>query len=208
MFGTMRWRKVLARLVVLSGAVLGLGSCYFPVYFDAEIELSREGYYKMTFDGYMADIALYHEIKQNKVTKEEEKRRAKLIQTDFERDRSTKEFKYQKEGVFKVHWEKAGDLLRVKAVTFFRRNEVVMMLRYSKEDQAIHLQTTPISKLQQEQLKKLGLGMEGEVRVITDSKVLAHDADQIRKTDDPRKKMYVWKIRDLSSRAHMTVEMR
>ena len=201
-------KKVLSRIAVMLVALIGLGSCYFPVYFDAEIELAREGYYHMIFDGYLADISLYNEIKQNKISKEDEKRKVKLIQTDFERDGSTKEFKYQKEGVFRVHWDKAGDLLKVKAVTFFRRNEPIIILRYSKEDRAIYLQTTPLSKTQQEQLKKLGLGMEGEIRVITDAKVLAHDATQIRKTDDPRKKMYVWKIRGLADRAHMTVEMR
>jgi hypothetical protein len=201
-------KKFATRLAVMLVALLGLGSCYFPVYFDAEIDLTREGYYRMIFDGYIADIALYNEVKQNKISKEEEQRKVKLIQTDFERDRSTKEFKYHKEGVFKVHWDKSGDLLKVKAVTFFRRNEPIIILRYSKEDQAIHLQTTPISKTQQEQLKKLGLGMEGEIRVITDAKVLAHDAGRILKTDDPRKKMFVWKINGLSDRAHMTVEMR
>ncbi|MEO5337670.1 MAG: hypothetical protein H7841_12365 [Magnetospirillum sp. WYHS-4] len=201
-------KKTLARLGMMVVAVLALGSCYFPVYFDAEIELSRQGYYRMIFDGYLADISLYHELKEKKITPDEEKRKIKQIRTDFERDRSTKEFKYHKEGVFKVQWEKSGDLLKVKAVTFFRRNEPVLILRYSKEDRAVYLQTTPISKIQQEQLKKMGLGMEGEIRVKTDAKVLAHDASQVRKTDNPAERMYVWKIRDLADRAHMTVEMR
>ena len=45
------------------------------------------------------------------------------IVNDFKRDKAVKEIKYFKQARFKVNWQKKGDLMRARMVTFLRRNE-------------------------------------------------------------------------------------
>ena len=47
------------RLIAFLSIVSVVTGCYLPGSFDAEIELSRTGHYKMSFDGYIVEITLY-----------------------------------------------------------------------------------------------------------------------------------------------------
>jgi len=69
-----------------------LGSSYLPARFDAEIELDKAGYYSLKFDGYMADVGLYQGLKDGKISPDEEKKKMAVIERDFAREASTKEY--------------------------------------------------------------------------------------------------------------------
>jgi len=45
-------RRLLPALIVSLVLVVGLGGCYMPIRFDAEIAIHRTGHYEMLFDGY------------------------------------------------------------------------------------------------------------------------------------------------------------
>ena len=76
-----------AALVVL------LSGCYMPIRFDAEISISRSGYYDFIFDGYLAKVELYQDIQEQKISREEELVQVTQIKEDFERDSAVSEFK-------------------------------------------------------------------------------------------------------------------
>ena len=190
--------SVLKRLLVLTAATLLLGSCYLPVKFDAEIELDRAGYYSMIFDGYLAEIPLYQDIVNKKITRAEEKKRVDVLRTDFTRDSAVKQFEYYKQGVFKVHWEKKGDLLRDRMVTFARRNEAMLTLKYVKTDRLITVSAGGMSTTQREQVLNMGLNVQGEIRVITDAKVVRHNATFTKAAENkPGNTMYVWRLKSV-----------
>ena len=65
--------------ILALGAFLAavLGGCYIPVRFDAEIELTRGGYYDMIFDGYMADVGLFDGINKGKISPARKERKSK-----------------------------------------------------------------------------------------------------------------------------------
>ncbi|MDA0998026.1 MAG: hypothetical protein O2944_07450, partial [Proteobacteria bacterium] len=94
-----------------AAALFALSACYMPIRFDAEIDINRAGYYSFIFDGYLAQVELYQDMKEGKVTADEERERVKVIKDDLERDPSTKQFEYFQKGHFKVHWERSGDLI-------------------------------------------------------------------------------------------------
>ncbi len=185
-------------LAALMGLVLAVQGCYFPILFDAEIEIDRTGYYKITFDGYLADLGLYKGLRSKEIGPAEEEEKVARIITDLTRDSSTLEAKYFKKGRFKVHWEKSGDLLRDKMITFFRRNEKLLTLKYVSTNNMITMEGASIGKSAAKQLTEIGLGgLQGKIRVITDAKVISDNANKKKKGKKSREMIYSWKINGL-----------
>ncbi len=197
-----RYKAPLLRSLILAFAMIGLSSCYMPIRFDAEIELSRRGYYEFFFDGYMAKVALYDGLRKREISREEEQKQAKDIETDFRRDTSTKEFKYFKKGHFKVNWQRKGDLIKAKTVTFVRRNEHMLSISYNNKTGRVSVAGRSIKRDTKRQLAEMGLNMTGEIRVITDTNVITHNATSVKKL--PKRgagfKMYTWKIKNIFDR--------
>lgn len=168
-------------LAIAIVAVIALSSCYLPGSFDAEIELSRTGLYKMTFDGYIVDVQLYDDLRQNKLTKTQQDEKIAAIIADFKRDGDTKEISYFGQGAFKVIWQTSGDITRTSQVTFFRRNENMLSILYSEKDGTITLQTKYIKKQDADRILQMGLNVQGVLRVKTDARIIAHNAQRVTK---------------------------
>ena len=124
-----RWRRPLGALVA-AVALLAAAACYYPARFDAEIEISRIGYYKITYDGYVADVPLVDGLRKREISAADEARKSQSIVTDLKRDRNTKEASYVRQGLFKINWVDEGDLTVAKLVTFIRRNENILSIKY------------------------------------------------------------------------------
>src|ERR1043165_9659739 len=95
-----RWKRGLSVSAVFL-MLAALCSCYMPARFDAEIEITRFGTYTLPFEGYIAQLELYNDIRVKKITADEEAKRVQIIKDDFTRDSSTKSFEYFKQGFFK-----------------------------------------------------------------------------------------------------------
>ena len=207
-------RRRQAASAAIAAAVLfvfGLTACYLPLRFDAEIELFRTGHYEVKFDGYMTWVPFYQKLKDGKLSAKQEKKEAKRIETDLTRDSSTKEFQYFKEGVFRVKWEKAGDLLRSPMIAFVRRNAMIFHIKYVKTKGLVTMRGTLLKKVDADRLDAMGLGrMQGEMRLITDGKVVEHNATSVKKKkDDPRKRVFTWKITSVYDRGpKLVMELR
>ena len=190
--------KAVSRALALGVAVVALSSCYLPVRFDSEIEINREGYYSMIFDGYLADIGLYRDIKDKKLSQAEQKDRIAVIKRDFERDTSTKQFEYFHDGVFHVNWENKGDLLKAKTVTFVRRNELILQLKYVQDTGYIVLEGKSLKDENRKRVLKEGLNMQGEIRVKTDLPIKSDNATYKKKDPhDARFQWLVWNIKSI-----------
>lgn len=173
--------------VVLSG-------CYVPGSFDAEIEIGRTGFYKMTFEGYMAETNLFNKVVRDKISAKEEAERVERLKTDLTRDRATKLFEYFKKGHFRIKSEKQGDILKTKSVTFLRRNENILSINYVKSKALVTIQGTPISQINAQRIVDAGLGVQGSLKVTTDARVISHNAQKVKKGEG-RKKIYLWRIK-------------
>ncbi len=199
MLGMKTMKRPLLRYFVPLMLVFGLTSCYLPVRFDAEIEISRRGYYEFFFDGYIAHVDLFRQLSKGELSRDEEQEKVKVIETDFERDSSTKSFKYFKRGHFHVNWEKKGDLLKAKTVTFYRRNENMVSISYNSETGRVQVAGRSLQRKQRRSLHDMGLGMSGQLRVITDTNVIAHNATKVKQLPKrgSRFKMYTWDIKNI-----------
>jgi len=180
-------------LLLAALLIVPLGGCYVPASFDAEIEVGRTGFYKIKFDGYMAEVNLFNKVVRDKISPTEEKERVGRLKSDLMRDSATKEFEYLEKGHFRIVWEKQGDILKSKMVSFLRRNENLISISYVKKRALVSIQGTPISKINAQRMVDSGLGLRGSLKITTDAKVISHNATKV-KDGEGRKKIYFWII--------------
>lgn len=182
------------KILLLSALLFApLSGCYVPASFDAEIEIDRTGFYKFKFDGYMAEVNLFNKVVKDFISPAEEAERVARLKTDLMRDSATKSFEYFKKGHFKILWEKQGDLLKSKMVTFLRRNENLISISYVKSKALVSIQGTSLSQVNAQRMVDSGLGLRGSLKVTTDAKVISHNATKVKKGEG-RKKIYYWII--------------
>ena len=179
---------VLALLVLLTG-------CYLPARFAAEIEISRNGFYKMDFEGFVVEAYFYRDLQDGKLTQKQVNDKIEAILGDFERDGATKDASYFGQGAFKVKWVKSGDLLRSRMVTFVRRNEEMLSLTYLKDKGVIRVRGRALGKEQKDRLAQMGLNMQGELKVTTDAEVIDHNATKVEKNGGVG--VYTWTIQSI-----------
>ena len=172
----------------------GLSGCYVPLDFYAEVEIDRSGYYKMAFDGYLAWAPLYQKLRKGTLTPSEEKKEVAIIETDLKRDPAVGEVRYMGRGRFKVDWRTSGDLMKTKMVSFVRRNENMLSLKFLKKEKEMVLSGTSVSRTRAKQLTDIGLNITGELKVRTDARVVSHNATSVVK-NGVRERIYIWKIR-------------
>ncbi|MCR4377327.1 MAG: hypothetical protein NUV50_04455 [Rhodospirillales bacterium] len=189
--------RLLTKAALLLGAAMILASCYMPVRFDSEIIVDRKGYYDLKFEGYLAEMTLYQGLVQGKVSPTEEKEKAAIIERDFTRDADVKEFSYFREGHFKVRWERAGDLIEAKTVTFLRRNELILQLKYVENSGYVVLEGKSLKKENRDQIAKMGLNMQGQIRLKTDMEIKDSNATSSKK--DPKDPRFTWLVWDVAS---------
>jgi hypothetical protein len=189
--------RLLTKAVALLCAGLVAASCYMPVRFDSEITVDRQGYYDLKFEGYLAEITLYQGLVQGKISPEQEKEKIAIIERDFTRDPDVKEFAYYREGHFKVRWERAGDLIAAKTVTFLRRNELILQLKYVENSGYVVLEGKSLKKENRDQIAQMGLNMQGQIRVKTDMPI--KDSNATLKKKDPNDPRFTWLVWDIES---------
>ncbi len=192
--GPGRWRLAARALVLAAFLTAALGGCYMPIRFDAEVEITRGGLYKLDFDGYLIWVPLYEGLRTGRISPDEEEEKVEQLTRDLTRDTAVKDTGYFKQGRFRVRWRKSGDLLRAKSVIFLRRNEKIIGIKYVKTTGLITLQGAALGRSAVERLAAMGLDTKGELRVKTDARIVEHNATTV--TGDEQK-ILTWKIESL-----------
>ncbi len=205
-----RFLQVFKTITSVVIAACLLGSCYMPMKFDIEVELTREGFYSMIFDGYIVKVAFYDEIRQKKIEATDIRTKAESFRKSLSLDPSVKSVKYIQQGVYQIHWEKTGDILQSKFVTFMQRNENMLSLKYVKTKGTVQLAGTSASQDQRKRVSEMGLDSSGQIRFITNAKIVGHNANRVidYATRGPRFMMYIWDIDSVfSPTPNLTVSM-
>ena len=188
----------IAKIGSLCAAMLVLASCYLPQRFDSEIEIDAAGYYSMIFDGYIVDLGLYQGLLDGSINEEQETEKVAVLTRDLSRDTAMQNVEYFKQGHFRVTWERKGDLLKTKTVTFLRRNESMISLKYVADAGLVEVMGKSIGKADMQRLAEMGLGMQGEIRVRSPIPALDHNATEvIQDKNDELAKWYVWRIKNI-----------
>lgn len=189
---------MVGRAIPMLAAAVLLAGCYLPVRFDAEITIDRSGYYNAQFDGYMVSVPLYQGLKDGTISALDEKAKIADLQTDVTRDSAISDFKYVRQGHFRLKWRDKGDLIKTRMVTFLRRSESILNLKYVKSTRLITVEATPIADANARRLKAEGLDMQGQLRVRTDARVVTHNAGRVIDDKAGRGKVYIWEVKSVT----------
>lgn len=185
------------RYTPLAVLMLLLTGCYFPGSFDAEIEISRNGLYKMSFDGYIVELNHYRDLASGKIKPgdKRDKERQETVLRDFNRDSRTKSSSYYQQGAYQVNWSMGGDLLKTTQIMFLRRNSNMFSIIYDKDEFTMTVRGKFVSKKDKDRLEALGITMQGVLRIKTDARVLSHNANLVTKQGPVT--IYGWRINNL-----------
>lgn len=184
----------LARASLALLVLLPLVGCYLPIWFDAEVRISRQGFYEAVFDGYLISLPFATDLRAGKLGAGEEKEESAKVVADLKRDSAVSQADYMRKGRFKVHWERKGDILRQKMMTFVRRNEQILTIKYVKTTGMLTVEGRSLRGSDIQRLRQQGFTVQGELRVITPAAVASHNAPRVERKGFDH--IYVWKIRD------------
>lgn len=165
-------------LIVLLAAPL-LASCYVPDDFLAEIRLARNGDYALIYKGKLTWAPLWADIRDGKLSGDEIAEKEAAIMADLERDGHFSEIRPLGRGQFAVSYQRTGKFTGTRKVTFVRRSAEILSMELRTTGE-VHIRTRNDSKLDLEnQLAANGLSSRGKLRVITNTAVVLHNAQDI-----------------------------
>jgi ribosomal protein L24E len=193
------------KIGILFLAILSLSSCYLPVSFDTEIEISKHGLYNISFDGYIVDLNIYRGLSDKKLKEDTDEMKVKTDATiaDFRRDKSTKSALYYKQGAFKVKWVKSGDIIKTSQVIFLRRNENIFSITRDKKKEIITLKGKYFKNKDIEGFERIGLTFRGVVRIKTNAKVITHNAQKV--WNEGSIKFYGWRLKSMHDKPPLLI---
>ena len=192
----MRQRRRFGLIAVLLFVAGVAAACYLPDKFIAEIRLGKNGDYALHYIGDLTWAPLYRDIKEGRVPPEKIQEKIDLIEKDLKRDTNFTKVESLGDARFRVEYERQGRLAPSEQVTFVRRNAIILMIR-SHPDGRITVDGNTLKPSDAQMATTLGLGVEGEFRVVTDGYVKQQNASQIKPFGPYR--VYIWTIQNAFS---------
>ena len=193
-----RWPSPIVRAgVVLLALVPGLTACYLPDAYEAEIRISGQGDYAMTYRGTLTWVPLFSDIRLGKVSGSEAREKVDGIEADIKRDKYFTTVNPLGQGRFAVAYERQGNVVREDQVTFIRRNEDLLTVK--SIGRTIEITAKTLSDEQERQLTEVGLQSSGLLRVVTGARVLSHNAQRV--TEGPGYRVFDWRLTNASRQA-------
>lgn len=177
-------------------ALLLLASCYIPDRYEAEVRLTRDGGFGLTFIGQLTYAPLFGQIARGQITEEKAVESDRLILEQLKRDTAFKEVKPLGKGRYQVRFEREGRFEgAMQMVNFATRNQAIFRVR-TTEDGLIQVNGSGQGQLYADRFEEIGMRTQGLLRIVTDVEVLEHNATFVRATRTPGFTQYDWRIRN------------
>lgn len=186
--------RLCVRLILILCLMPLAAGCYLPRTFQAEVVLSRTGFYGIAFDGEVAWVPMLEALRAGSLSAAEEAERARLIERDLGRDSATQDVHYVGNGSFALRWVRSGDARSDGLVSFIRRSERFLTVTHRPADRVIVLSGRGLMPEQAAALHRSGVTVQGEIRVWTDRPALRHNAHQVRQSG-LHEWVYRWSVR-------------
>ncbi len=173
-----------------------LASCYLPDRYEAEIRLTRDGGYGVTFIGQLTYAPLYGQIARGEITPEKAEENNRMIQEQLKRDTAFKEVSPWGRGRYQVRFAREGRFGgAMQMVNFATRQQAIVRIR-TPEAGLIQVNSTGQGQLYADRFEEIGLRTQGLLRIVTDVEVLEHNATFVRASPTPGFTQYDWRIRN------------
>jgi hypothetical protein len=184
------------RAAAALAAVLALASCYIPDRYEAEIRLTRDGGFGVTFIGQIIYAPLFSQIARGEISEEKAKDNDRMILEQLRRDSAFKEVSPLGSGRYQVRFEREGRFGgAMQMVNFATRQQAIFRIR-TTEDGLVQVNGSGQGQLYADRFEEVGLRTQGLLRIVTDAEVVEHNATFVRASPTPGFTQYDWRIRD------------
>ena len=190
--------------IALAAVAAILAACYLPDKFKAEVRVSDNGNYALSFYGDLIWAPLFRDIQRGNVPADKIPEKIEEIRKDLARDPSFKSIESLGQGRFHVAYERQGHLEPIDLVTFVRRNSIILQLK-ATADGKVQLDGAAIKPSDANEATAMGLSLQGEIRLVTDAQVLSHNASKVTLFEGYP--VYIWTIENAFSPApHLVMQ--
>jgi hypothetical protein len=188
---------ILRRLLAGAVCIVMLASCFIPDQYEAEVRITKDGSYGITFIGILTYAPLYGQIARGKIDDAHAKENERMFLEQLKRESAFKEVVSLGKGRYRVRYEREGRFAgNHQMVTFVSRQEPIFRV-LTTESGNVEVNGSGQGNKYAKALEEVGLNSSGLMRITTDAEVLEHNAQFERKSTAPGFTMYDWKPRTL-----------
>lgn len=181
--------KCLIGLIIL----LPLVACYVPDNFAAEIRITKEGNYGISYSGDLIWAPLFGQSARGEIEAEAAAEQIIGFTADLKLDGHFQSVASLGRGRFQVRYNRQGTIAHTQVISFVRRSARIFQLFATEEGQVRFLGRSA-SAMQAEQLENISMQTRGLFRIVTDSPVSEHNASAVRPAPMPGYAMYDRKL--------------
>jgi hypothetical protein len=175
-----------------------LSSCYVPDQYEAEIRLSKDGSYGITFVGILIYAPLFGQIARGEIDPAHAQENERMFLDQLKRDTYFKEVVPLGRGRYRVRYENEGKFgPQNPMVTFVSRREPIFRVLITK-DGNVEVNGSGRAATYAKNFEAVGIKSQGLFRITTDAEVLEQNAGFSRASTTPGYTMYDWRRRDLT----------
>jgi hypothetical protein len=175
-----------------------LTSCFIPDQYEAEVRLTRDGSYGITFIGILTYAPLYSQIARGNIDEAHAKENDRMFLEQLKRESAFKEVVPLGKGRYRVRYEREGRFAGShQMVTFVSRQEPIFRI-LTKENGTAEVNGSGQALRYAKALNEVGIKSRGLLRITTDMEVIEQNAQFIRKSTAPGFTMYDWRRRELT----------
>ncbi len=174
---------------------LFLGSCFVPERYEAEIRLTKEGAYGLTYIGVLTYAPLFGQIARGSIEPEDAEEQIRKFKSYLEQDSYFKEVQSLGSGRFQVRYEREGRFEGANQMVNFPSRQYAVFRVGANLRGEVTIAVSGRGYMYADSFEEVGLSTQGLFRVSTDGEVLEHNAQFIRDAPYPDFTMYDWRPR-------------
>ena len=190
-YPNIRFISLVIKALSLIALPLFLSSCYLPDKFELDIRVTKNGEYALRYTGDLISVNLKKKILSGELSDTELSEQLDIYYRDLLSDPSFSEVTHVGDGIFRVKYLYLSSIHRQPYFTFIRGNNKIFIIKYRKDKKILSLTANQLSETDKKRTGAAEYMPTGKIRVISDLKVLNHDADEVMDTKTPS---YIWNV--------------
>lgn len=171
-----RLARTARSLVTALACAMLLGSCFVPERYEAEIRLTKEGAYGLTYIGVLTYAPLFGQLARGAIEPEAAEEQIRKFKSYLEQDTYFKEVQSLGRGRFQVRYEREGRFEGTDQMVNFPSRQYAVFRVSTNLRGEVTIAVSGRGYMYADSFEEVGLSTQGLFRVSTDGEVLDHNA--------------------------------
>ena len=153
-----------------------LTSCFVPDQYEAEIRLTKDGSYGITFIGILISAPLYGQIVRGNIDEAKAKDNDRMFLEQLKRDTDFKEVVGLGRGRYRVRYEREGRFAGSHQMVTFVSRQAPIFRVLTTETAEVMVNGSGKGAIYAKSFEEVGIKSQGLLRIVTDMDVIAQNA--------------------------------